>query len=80
MSKEHGIIKSLRKGPTKINVESKEGQPLPLRSSDGNSGCPSLGIANSFESQEAAIKYLADILVEGFLEIEANENIDNTTK
>lgn len=75
MSNKEGIIKPLhkRQQDTEI-VESNEGQPSLLCSNKELSGCPSLDIKNNFETEEAAIDYLASILVKGFLEMKRNEN------
>lgn len=74
MSKNDGIIKLLdKRSKDRNNVEFKEEQPSLLSSNKELSGCSSLNIKNNFESEDAAIDYLASILVEGFLEIERDE-------
>lgn len=54
-------------------IISKEGQRGLLCCNKVSNRCPSLGFNNQFTSEDAALDYLAGILVEAFLNQELNE-------
>lgn len=56
-----------------IASSSEGGQRIPLCCNNWSARCPPFDIKNSFVSEQDALRYLADILVESFLEYKRNE-------
>lgn len=51
-----------------FEIEPKEGQRDLLCSNKASIRCPSLGFNNSFASEDDALDYLAEVLVDSFLD------------
>ena len=74
-------MRELDKSPKDNNqIISKEGQRGLLSSNKVSNRCPSLGFNNQFISEDDALKYLAGILVEIFLDEELNEHRTNQSQ
>jgi hypothetical protein len=59
--------------PHNHNIESEERQRTPLPRSEDNGRCLSLDFSPSIASEDIVLNYLADILVEFFLDQQAHE-------
>lgn len=55
------------------NVEPKEGERVLLSCNTADVRSPSLDFTNSFESKDAELDYLAQILVQAYLDYKSNE-------
>jgi hypothetical protein len=74
-----GMISRLHEGQDDaFQFEPKEGQHRSSCSNEAPSCCPSLGFNSHLEDE--ALKYLARILVEAFLDIKNDEKVHHTAK
>lgn len=62
-----------------LQVEPKEGERTLLSCNTADIRSPSLGINNEFESDDAALEYLAQILVQAYFDYKNNEHEHSKT-